>query len=296
MMRNIFCLLFLCVSALVEAQEFNAKVTINAEQTGQPNLAIFTTLGTALEEFINKTKWTDVEYLPQERIDCSFFVNVISYNNNFFEATVQVQSSRPVYNSGYQSTLANFNDKDFSFEYLEFQPLIYNPNSDQGNLVAVVTYYLYTLLGIEADTLQQLGGSDHYETAKQIVGVAQSTGKKGWRADSGTSSRFRWNEDILSGTFSEFRQALYMYHFEGLDTMAENPKQAKKKIIEAIDVLGKVNKKRSNSYVMRTFFDAKSIELSRLFSGGPKVDISKTLDLLNFMAPSYKTEWAKIEN
>ncbi|WP_010179493.1 type IX secretion system protein PorD [Aquimarina agarilytica] len=295
-MRNIFCLLFLCVSTLVGAQEFNAKVTINAEQTGQPNLAIFKTLGTSLEEFINKTRWTDVEYLPQERIDCGFFINVTAYNNNFFEATIQIQSSRPVYDSGYQSTLANFNDKDFSFDYLEYQPLVYNPNSDQGNLISVISYYLYTLLGIEADTLEKLSGTEHYQTAKQIVNIAQSSGGKGWSASSGTTSRYRWNEDILSGTFNDYREALYTYHMEGLDKMSSDAKQAKKKIIEAIDVLGKVNKKRSNSYVMRTFFDAKSIELSRLFSGGPKVDISKTLDLLNFMAPSYKTEWSKIEN
>ena len=127
-MRNFFCFVLFGVISLANAQEFNSDVTINAEQTGQPNLSVFNTLEIALEEFINKNKWTDIEYLPQERIDCNFFINLTSYDNNSFAGTIQVQASRPIYNSGYQSSIANFNDKDFSFQYLEYQPLVFNEN------------------------------------------------------------------------------------------------------------------------------------------------------------------------
>lgn len=293
-MRNFFCFVLFSVFSLVNAQEFKSDITINAEQTGQPNLSIFKTLEIALEEFINKKKWTDTEYLPQERIDCNFFINITTYDNNFFEATIQVQASRPVYKSGYSSSIANFNDSDFSFEYLEYSPLIYSENSDQGNLVSVISYYLYTVLALEADTFKMMGGTDYYQQAKQIVNTAQTGGGQGWSAASGNQSRFRYNDDMLSGIFKEYREALYTYHMKGLDVMESDTKSAKKAIIESLESLQKMNRKRPNSYVMRTFFDAKYNEITRLLSGGPKMNIADTLELLKNISPTYSQDWLTI--
>jgi len=278
------------------AQEFLSEVSINAEQTGQPNLSIFKTLETALQEFINNTKWTDIEYKQQERIPCSFFINVTQYStNNSFEATLQVQASRPVFGAGYRTTIANFNDKDFNFEYLEYEPLVYNENADQGNLIAVITYYLFTILATEADTLKELEGTGYHQKAKQIVNVAQVSGSAGWSPSSGTQSRYRWNEDMLSGIFNDYRKALYKYHLKGLDLMSSDQKEAKKNVIDALNSLKKVNQKRPNSYVFRTFFDAKSTEISKILSGGPKVDVSKTVELLRSISPTYSKDWDAIK-
>jgi len=278
------------------AQEFLSEVSINAEQTGQPNLSIFKTLETALQEFINNTKWTDIEYKQQERIPCSFFINVTQYStNNSFEATLQVQASRPVFGAGYRTTIANFNDKDFNFEYLEYEPLVYNENADQGNLIAVITYYLFTILATEADTLKELEGTGYHQKAKQIVNVAQASGSAGWSPSSGTQSRYRWNEDMLSGIFNDYRKALYKYHLKGLDLMSSDQKEAKKNVIDALNSLRKVNQKRPNSYVFRTFFDAKSTEISKILSGGPKVDVSKTVELLRSISPTYSKDWDAIK-
>lgn len=292
-MRNFFCLLFLSVVSLSYSQEFNVDVTLNVEQTEQPNLSIFKNLETALEEFINKNKWTDVEYLPQERIECNLFFTISNYNNNFFEGTLQVQASRPVYNSGYKTSIANFNDKDISFEYLEFQPLIFNPNADEGNLLSIITYYLYTVLGLDADTFKELGGSDYFQKAKEVVNIAQTGGQKGWTPSSGTSSRFRYNDDMLSGIFREYRMALYSYH-KGLDIMESDAKGAKKSIIESLETLKSMNRKRPNSYVLRTFFDSKYNEITRLLSGGPKVNIADTVETLKNLAPAYAQDWSSI--
>ena len=295
-MRNFFCyVLLLGFISFVNGQEFNSDITINAEQTGQPNLSIFKTLETTLEEFINKNKWTDTEYLPQERIDCNFFINVTSYNNNFFDATIQVQASRPVYDSGYKTSIANFNDKDFSFEYLEYQPLVFNVNSNQGNLISVITYYLYTVLALEADTFEEMGGTEYYQQAKQIVNIAQTGGGKGWSASSGTQSRFRYNDDMLTGIFKEYRQVLYNYHMKGLDVMSSNTKDSKKAIIESLELLEKMNRKRQNSYVLSTFFDSKYNEIIRILSGGPKVNISDTIEMLKNISPRYLQDWLTIE-
>lgn len=293
-MRNLIVIFTILTTFFANSQEFNCDVTINAEQTGQTQLSVFNTLETALEEFINKTNWTNIEFLPQERINCSFFINVASYNNNSFEATIQVQASRPVYNSGYSSPIANFNDKNFSFQYLEYQPLIYNENADQGNLIAVISYYLYTILGIQADTFQENGGTKYFQQAKQIVNIAQTSSGSGWLASSGVNSRYRYNDDILSGIFSDYRKAMYIYHLKGLDLMESDTREAKKQIMNVFEVLKKVNSKRRNTYVMRSFFDAKYIEIIDILSGGPKENIADTIEILQSIAPSYNQDWANI--
>ena len=293
-MRNLICLLFLSISSLISGQEFNTDVTINAEQTGQPNLSIFKTLETSLEDFINNNRWTNTEYLPQERIDCNFFINLTSYTNSSFEGTIQIQASRPVYNSGYKSSIANFNDKDLFFEYVEYQPFLLNVESDQGNLLAVITFYLYTILGLDADSFKLMAGTPHYQKAKQIVNIAQTGGYSGWKASSGTQSRYRYNDDILSGIFRSYRESLYNYHMKGLDLMSSDAKEAKKGIIESIATLQIMNRKRPNSYVLRTFFDAKYNEITRILSGGPKLNIAETVQTLKNIAPTYAQDWLSI--
>ncbi len=294
-MRNFFCFILLSVCTLVAAQEFNSDVTINAEQTGQPNLSIFKTLETSLEEYINNNKFTNTEYLPQERIDCNFFINVTAYNDTSFDASIQIQASRPVYNSGYKSSIVNFNDKDFSFEYVEFQPFDFNVESDQGNLLAVINYYLYTVLGLDADSFKKNSGTIHFQRAKQIVNIAQTGGFPGWQQSNDTQSRYRYNDDLLSGVFKGYREAFYNYHSKGLDLMVSDTKEAKKIIISSIEELRLINNKRPNSYVLRTFFDAKNNEITRILSGGPRVNIDNTIQTLKSIAPTYAQDWLSIK-
>jgi len=293
--KLVFLILFFTLN-IISSQEFVCDVTINAEQTGLPNLSVFKTLETSLEEFVNQTKWTDVEYLPQEKIDCSFFINVSSFSDTNFSASLQVQASRPVYDSGYKSSIANFSDTNFSFTYVEFQPLEYNENAFQNNLISVISYYVYTILGLQGDSFELNGGTPYFQTANQIVNMAQSSGFDGWQSSSDTQSRFRYNDDILSGTFSGYRAAFYKYHREALDIMSEDPKVGKKVIISVIDDLYAVNKKRPNSYIMRSFFDAKNSEISRVLSGGANINISDAVDTLKSISPTYTDEWLKISN
>ena len=291
--KLVFLILFFTLN-IISSQEFVCDVTINAEQTGLPNLSVFKTLETSLEEFVNQTKWTDVEYLPQEKIDCSFFINVSSFSDTNFSASLQVQASRPVYDSGYKSSIANFSDTNFSFTYVEFQPLEYNENAFQNNLISVISYYVYTILGLQGDSFELNGGTPYFQTANQIVNMAQSSGFDGWQSSSDTQSRFRYNDDILSGTFSGYRTAFYKYHREALDIMSKDPKVGKKVIISVIDDLYAVNKKRPNSFIMRSFFDAKSSEISRILSGGANINITDAVDTLKSISPTYTDEWLKI--
>lgn len=295
MNRFFFLVILFAFSFSIKAQEFNAKVGINAEQTGNPNLQVFKTLERALTEFINNTKWTNVDYRTEERIDCSFFVTIVGYDNDAFTATLQVQASRPVYGSNYTTTIFNVNDKQFNFNYLEFQPLNFNPNNFESNLISVVAFYLYTILGVDADTFKLNGGTDYFEEAKNIVGNAQTSNTLGWNAQDGAQTRFRLNDDLLSGTFDGYRTAMYTYHREGLDVMHNNLKEGKTVVTKAMKSLLDVHNVRPNSFMMRVFFDAKADEISSVLSGGPSVNIAETVEILNRIAPTYSENWKNIK-
>lgn len=280
----------------MQAQELNATVTIDAEQTGQPNYQVFRTLQTELTEFLNNTVWTNQTVKTQERIDCNFTLIIQSFESTAFTGTLQIQSSRPVYGSLYDSPVYNYNDRQFSFDYSEFQPLVFNINNFDSNLVSVLAYHVYTVIGLDADTFALNGGAEYFDVAKQIVNTAASSNFAGWKATDGTQSRFRYNDAMISNVYQEYHAALYTYHRFGLDKMdGVNQTQAKNNIIQAISSLKKVNDRRPNSYLLRTFFDAKSDEIEAIFTGGSRVDINTLLDNLNRIAPTRRANWSKIK-
>ena len=276
------------------AQEINCQVVVNAEQTGQANASVFRTLQNSLSEFINQTRWTNREFLPHERINCSMFINITGYDGNNFTGTIQVQSSRPVYGSTMVSPVLNYNDEQLAFTYTEFQPFTYSPNQYDNNLVSVVSFYIYTILGLDADTFTEQGGTPYFQTANQIVGTAQQSQHSGWKATDGTRSRYQLNTDLLSNTYSGYRNALYNYHRNGLDVMHMAPAEGKKAISTALIDLNRMNSRRPNSLLLRSFFDAKADEVAQIFSGGPSIDIREVVDALNSMAPNYSEKWGNI--
>ncbi|MGB7785764.1 MAG: DUF4835 family protein [Salinimicrobium sp.] len=285
----------LFLSGLVSrAQELNCQVIVNAEQTGEANAPVFKTLQNSLTEFINQTRWTNKEFTPQERINCSMFINISDYDTNSFSGTIQVQSSRPVFGSTMVSPVFNFNDQQFSFQYTEFEPLQYSPTEFRSNLISVVTFYVYTILGLDADTFQEQGGTPYYEKANQIVNVAQQGGNQGWKVTDGNKSRYRLNSDLLSNSYEGYRKALYDYHRQGLDLMHMSPAEGKKGVTTAILDLDRMNDRRPNSLLVRTFFDAKADEIENIFSGGPTVQIKEVVEALNSMAPTLNEKWGNI--
>ena len=288
---------FVVFSFSLVAQEFNAKVILNVAQVSNPNLPIFKTLERSLTEFINKQKWTQKTYQEYQKIDCSFMITVQEYNNSDseFSCSVQVQASREVYGSNYKTNLLNINDPQFSFRYQEYQPLQFDPNNHTNNLISTVSYYLYTILGLEADTLAQDSGDAYYQIAKNIVTNAQYSGKKGWNPQDGKTSRYNLNDNLLSPTFTGYRKAMYLYHHKGLDMMHKDLDQAKDAIIAALEALQEMNKTRPNSQILRVFFNAKVDELIAIFSGGPKVDKNKINSMLNAMVPTYTSNWQQIK-
>lgn len=294
-MRKLLIVLSFVVTAFCSGQELNCSVTVIAQQTGNDNNVVFKTLERQLTEFINNTKWTNKEYRPQERIDCSMVINVSAYDNDLFSASLQVQASRPVYNSSYGTPVYNYNDRDFDFQYLEFQNLVYNPVQFESNLISVLAFHIYMILASDADTFELNGGDDYYRQAQTIISYSQQGNANGWKLEDGLQSRFALIDNILSPTFKEYRSVMYNYHLNGLDIMNENPREGKAKIADVISELEQIHKRRPNSYLMRVFFDAKAEEVMDIFKGGPSVNITKVTDLLNRIAPMHSSKWRQIK-
>jgi len=277
------------------AQEINCSITVNSDQVGQTNQQIFRTLERSLNDFVNKNKWTTRIYTEGERVNARMFITVEEYESNRFQANIQVQSSRPVFNTSYESPVFNYKDDAFNFEYIEFQPLVYNPNLFDSNLVGVIAYYVYIILGMDADTFALEGGTEYYEQAQQIVTQAQGSSFAGWsQTATDNRTRFQLVDNLLSNTFREYRIAMYNYHRKGMDIMADNNSAGKQVIAGSMRLFETLISRRPNALLIQTFFDAKSEEIQNIFSDGPKVDIVQLKETLNRVAPFYSSTWNQI--
>ena len=277
------------------AQELNAQFVVNADLVNQTNQQIFETLERSLNEFINSQSWSTQDFFPQEKITCSFVLNLSSYNASKFEGTLQIQSQRTIFDSNYDSPVLNFLDKDISFTYQEFQPLFYSPASYESNLVSLISFYVYIIMGINADSLQFKGGDSYFEQAQRIVNLSQQSGAMGWKQNDSNRNRFWLSDTMRSNTFREYREALYTYHRKGLDLMTENPMEAKNNIINALLPLENLYDRRPNAMLLQMFFDAKADEIVNLFSDGPEVDFDRASKMLKKIAPFYQPQWKQIK-
>lgn len=293
-MNKIIAFFFFFVCSLSQAQQLNCTVTVNAQRLSNANQQVFKTLQSSLTEFVNKTDWTGQALKQNEKINCSMYITLSSNNSDQFTGTIQVQSSRLIFNSSYSSPVLNFNDKDFSFTYTEFENLLYNPSVFESNLVSVVSFYSYMILGMDADTFLPLAGNSYFDSAQNIANVAQQGGYKGWSQSDGNQNRYFLINDMLSPTFVEIRQTSLNYH-AGLDIMHQDLKLAKEKIKTAVLNLNKVNVLRPNAFLTRVFFDAKSDEIVSIFSGGPSISITDLVENLNKISPLNSSKWASIK-
>ena len=287
---------FLLLFALsTPAQELETQIVVNADLVDQTNRQIFETLERSLNEFFSSRTWTNREYLPQERLKCSFVLTLTAYSDNRFEGNLQVQSQRPIFDSNYDSPLFNYLDNDVVFTYQEYQPLVYNPSIFQSNLVSLLSFYVHIILGLDVASFEQNGGSTYFDTAQRIANLAQQSKLVGWNQNDGIRNRFWLIDSLRSNTFREYRQALYEYHRQGMDQMVVAPDAAKIAIIQAIETLYSLFNRRPNAFLLQVFFDAKSQEMVDIFSGGPQVDVSIMVSQLKRMAPFFNPQWKEIK-
>lgn len=280
----------------VSAQELNCVVFINSAEIGVSNKKIFDTMQNDIFEYLNNTIWTSSVYQTHERIDCSLTINILeAVSTTSFRGSLQLKISRPVYNSTYSTSILNFNDNNISFTYEEFQPLVYNENNFDSNLVSILTFYAYTILGYQADTFGYKGGENFFKLAENVVNVAQQGGGVGWNRIDGNYTRYQLNENLLSPVYEQYRKTMYEYHILGLDRMVDNSRDAKEVISRSIQDLQKLYNDRPNTFLIRVFFDTKGDEIVDIFSDGPRIDTSQLREVLSRIYSSYDEKWKEIK-
>ena len=287
-------LLFILFSCFSFAQVLDCKVSVNADLVDQTSSQIFETLERELNEFINTTSWVDIRSEDYNKINCTMLITIENYANNEFQANLQIQSSRPVFGSTYVTPLLNRKDDNFNFSYQEFESLNFNPNNTNTSLVSLISYYVFVILGVDADSFALFGGDPYYEQARKIVDLSQTKRFSGWKQSENKTNRYWLIDQLSTNPFSLFRQAIYDDHLNGLDVMVNQPEVGKQTISKSISDLKSLSESRPNSLVVQLFFDTKSDEVVQIFSGGPSFDTSQLREDLNRVAPFFSAKWAEI--
>lgn len=295
-MHKFLFIVVLCSMLNLTAQEINCLVIVNSDQIQNSNTQVYSTLQNSISEYVNNTKWTTNNYKPQEKINCAVTLNITEQpSSNEFKGSISIQASRPVYNSTYQTPIFNFKDDQLTFTYNEYESLIFNESSFDSNLVSILTFYVYTILGIDADTFSLLGGEKFHKQAENVVNQAQQGGYSGWNRIDGNNTRYQLNENILSPVYKDYRDVLYTYHIKGLDMMSEDAKNAKKNMAETLLKLRNIYNRRANAFLLRVFMDTKSDEIVDIFSDGPRTNIGSLKETLLKIYPTFNTKWEKIK-
>lgn len=264
--------LFLFFAQGAFAQELDFTVIINSDRSRIQNTDVFNQMKTSFEQFLNGRSWTTDEFRPEERIKGNLLITINEVPQiGVYSATVQVQVVRPVYGTNYESLILNFADRNWTFEYIESQPLEFNRFSFLNNISSLLAFYAHIALGIDYDTFESRGGNPFFEVANDIVNNAQQSGRAGWvQSQSDRRSRY-WliNDIFVSPIYASIRDAYYLYHRQGMDLVLSDPETAYKNILEAIRLLAEANKLQPNGIFTISFMDAKSEEIAQILKEAP---------------------------
>lgn len=299
-MRKLASLFFsVCVCAMAYSQSIMAEVKVDYSQVQSSNTQVYETLQRSLTNFINSTKWTNDRLKPHERIEASFLILVSKRENNKFTASLQVQTRRPVFNSTYYTPILNLNDNNFTFEYTEYEELVFNERRFSGkNLTDVITFYVYLALGYDADTFSRDGGTEYFKNAQRIATFGQGSRFSGWSDLDGLQSRSMLINNVLKADNKTLRTLAYQYHRNGLDVMAENELRGKNAIGNAMLQLEYYTRgSYSQFYPLDIFVTAKKDEISKIFGGGQvsNVNIEKLKEVLNSISPKNSSIWSNLK-
>ena len=282
----------LAVAHGAAAQELNCQVTFNTDQIEGTNKQVFETLQQAVSEYMNTTVFTNAQFAANEKIDCRMFFTIKEYKDDTFTGDLQVQSTRPVYNSSYTTTLINFKDTKLEFTYRENEPLVYSVNNMESQLTAILNFYAFLFLAVDFDLFAPNGGEPYFERLQQIVQMAQSSGESGWKAFEDTKNRSAVLSGFTGAATSGIRKLMYDYHRTGLDNMSVSVDKGRAAVTESLSEIEKIYKASPMSVILSMFKDAKFDELVNIYSKAPAEERTKVYNLLQ---PIYPTEEKRLD-
>ncbi len=267
--KYIFLILIFLVSGNLFAQELNCRVVVNSNRVQTVEKRIFEDMENAFSEFFNTRKWTNDTYKNEERIKCNLIINIEEIPTiGTFKGTVQIISARPVYGSDYETVVFNFADRDWTFEYVEAQPIIFNENTFNSNISSLLGFYAYIILGYDYDTFSPKGGDEFFQKAWLVVNNAQQSNFPGWDQFNSNRNRYWLAENLISPQLEAIREMQYTYHREGLDIMIDQPDECRKNVASALNMLKTANGARPRSIITLSFLDSKTDEIVSLYKEG----------------------------
>jgi hypothetical protein len=294
--QKIISALFLFFSFLsIQAQELNCVVEVNSRQVEGSERKVFQELQKAVFQFVNGRKWTNDEYETYERIDCSILITLENrLGANQFSGNIQVQASRPVYNTSYKTPIMNVRDEDFVITYNQFEPLIFAENSYSGELVSILTYYIYMILGYDYDSFELEGGTPYFQQAQRIVSNSQNSGEKGWKASESRRNRYWLVQNHMSARFKSLRSTYYDYHRKAFDIMESDVTKGRNVISNSLKDLKRVHNVAPSSYNLQVFFLAKVQEITELFSEATPAEVNDLTETLITIDPGNAGKYEKL--
>lgn len=296
-LRSFFIGILLLSGLSSIAQELNCQVKVITPQLQTTDPKVFRTLETALYEFMNTQRWTSVKLESHERIQCQFIITITDeISVDQFNASISVVSSRPVHSSDYQSLVFNHQDKAFSFQYAEFQPLEYNENAFLNNLTSVLAYYAYMVIGFDFDTFSPEGGTPYFLKAQNIVNQAQNSSSDGWKPFENNRNRYWLVENVLNNKYKSLRRVYYDYHRKGMDELYKNTDNARRQIYRSLGFVSGVASNYPSSIFLQVFINSKSDELIEVFKGADPSTRIKAMNLLNKIDPTSTEKYSVLKN
>ncbi len=296
MYRFLIGFLFILISThQIIGQELNCQVVVNDERAQTSDRQVFRDMEQAFARFMNDRKWTNDNYLPDERIDCNMAITIESMPAiGFYNATVQIQSSRPVYNTSYSSLIFNFADRDWQIEYVESTPLDFGDNVFTSNLTSMLAFYAYIIIGLDNDTFEEFGGEEQFKKALDIVNLAQQSDRPGWQAFQSNRNRYWLSENLTNQDLRLIRKGLYTYHRLAMDQFETKQDESRVLIVSVLKDIEAANRNIPNSILKISFFDAKKNELAKIFETGNPATKREAYNILVNLDPSNTEKYRSI--
>lgn len=296
MIKRALIFIFIIQTSFVFSQELICNVNVTSNKIQSSDKQKFITLKTSIREFMNNRKWTNELFKDDERIECNISINILEeLSTDQYKASINIQSSRPIFNSSYYSPLLSYIDEEFNFRYTEHQTLEFNENSYISNLTSVLAFYAYVIIGLDYYTFSSDGGVPYLQKAKDIVTNSQNSAEKGWKAFESSKNRYWLAEELLDAKYIDFRSCLYNYHRFGLDKMYDDSEKGRMAVTESLEYLKKVRRQNPTAFILRIFFDAKSSEIANIYSKAFQDEKSRVVNLLTDLDPSNISKYNKIK-
>ncbi len=296
-LRNTLLLLIALSNGLFAvAQDVKAYVRINTDQIEGTNKEIYTELSNDLTEFINSRRWTDATFSDEERIECNFVITLEKAAGENYSGQLQVQASRPVFNSGYNTTLFNFLDKNLQFTYTQYQKLEFDENTYENNLLSTIAFYVNIIVGLNFDSFSRYGGSRYYEKAEMIVSLAQGSSDVGWKAFDSDRNRYALVSNYQDERLKKLRDIIYEYHRFGLDEMVNSVEKGRTNIFNNMPYLKEMNRAVPYSVALQLFVESKMNELLDMFKPATSKEKKDLYDILQGILPTQTNKFQELLN